>query len=163
MNQVNFSGGIYEQHKLCCVVSQCTDEGCDLNVHGWTIPPLAVLDGTTYQRIHMLAGPLCDFVVLGHSTRSFICAVEMKGGANLDAKHAIDQIQAGLRLTETMVSQEDVDHWVPVLLRHPGAGNFWDLRILNSHRAKVKFHKEEKTVERRDCGCSLDDILGFGP
>ena len=87
----------------------------------------------------------------------------MKGGANLDAKHAIDQIQAGLRLTEAIVSQQDVDHWVPVLLRHPGAGNFWDLRILNSQRAKVTFHKEEKTVERHDCGCSLYDILGFGP
>ena len=163
MIQPAFPDPVYQQHKFCCVMSQCSDEGCDLDVRGWAIPPLTVIEGTTYQSIHKPGGPLCDFTLFGRSSQSFVCAIEMKGGHNLEAGHAIDQIQAGLQLAESMASNRDVDWWVPVLLRHPGSGSYWDFRLLLSNRSRVKFHGRAKTVEQHDCGCSLESILGFGP
>ena len=137
MTRSKFPDRISEQHPYCCLVSGCSEEGCELNIEGWAIPPLIVIGGTQYQSNHGHNGPLCDFTLFGTIPTSFVCAIEMKGGNNLDAKHAVEQIQAGLAIAESLSTTEEVDHWFPILLHHRGAGNFWDKRFLSSNNAFV--------------------------
>ena len=163
MSRNTFPEHKFQLHRDCCLVSECEDECCVLNVEGWPIPPLTLIKGGEYQSNHRFRGPLCDFIIFGRSTKRFVCAVEMKGGQNLDAKHAVEQIQAGLKVAESMVHPSEYDNWYPVLLRFDDAGNSWDKRYLASNRAYVRFHGVRARVELHECGCRLADILGFGP
>ena len=147
------------QHKSCCLVSDCTDEGCELDTSGWSEPQLFVIGGTPFQRVHHFNDPLCDFTLFGLDSRRFVCAVEMKGGRNLDAKHAVQQIQGGLTIAAEIFSGEEVDVWHPILLCHRGPDRFADKRFLLSGDNFVEFHGRRKLVELHRCGCSLSDVL----
>ena len=151
-----------ELHPYCCLASECIDEGCELNIEGWPVPPLTVIGGTQYQSNHTHEGPLCDFTLFGRDPWRFVCAVEMKSGFNLDAKHAVAQIQEGLAIAEANFAKDEVERWYPVLLHNCGAGNFFDKRFLLSNRAYVKFHGDRVRVELHECGSRLSDILGEG-
>ena len=163
MIEGTFPDKIIQQHLNCCLVPECEDECCELMVDGWSIPPLALIRGRDYQHFHRLKGPLCDFTIFGRSSKRFVCAIEMKGGNNLQAKHAVEQIQAGLLIAESMVQPGEYDNWYPILLRFDDAGNDWDIRFLASPNAYVRFHGARARVELHECGSRLDDILGFGP
>ena len=113
MIQGTFPDKIFQQHLNCCLVSDCEDECCELMVDGWSIPPLTLIRGGDYQRTHRPKGPLCDFTIFGRSSKRFVCAVEMKGGNNLETKHAVEQIQAGLLIAESMVQPGEVRLLVP--------------------------------------------------
>ena len=146
-------------HQGCCLVSCCSDEGCVLDVSGWSEPRLAVIGGTRYQRAHNFNDPLCDFTLFGRDSGRFVCAVEMKGGRNLEAKHAIQQIQGGLTIAEQMFGSDEVDIWHPILLCHGYPSNWWDIRFLSSGNNVVEFHGQRKRVELQECGTSLNDLL----
>ena len=158
MTASNFPERVSEQHPYCCTVSKCIDEGCELNIEGWPIPPLIIIGGDQYQRAHRAGGALCDFTLFGRSPERFVCAVEMKGGKNLDAKHAVDQIKGGLAIAESNFAKGEVDRWYPVLL-HRYEGNYFDKRFLFSSNAIVAFHGEKLRVEMHKCGSCLSDIL----
>ena len=159
MTEMSFPDRISQQHTQCCLVTQFDDEGCELSLDGWTGAQFCAIGGTQYQSNHWYKGPLCDFLLFGSSPVPFVCALEMKGGKNLDAKHAVDQIQAGLSIAESNLTKDEIDRWYPILLHHRDAGNFWDLRLLASSKAIVKFHGDRRRVERHECGSHLGDIV----
>ena len=153
-----FPGRVLEKHNNCCLVSRCADEGCEMDVSGWPEPFLVVIGGTPYQSAHHVNHPLCDFTVFGRDSRRFVCAVEMKSGKNLHAKHAIQQIQGGLAIASDIFGEDEVDVWHPILLCH-GVENSWDKRFLASGNNFVEFHGQRKLVELHRCGRSLNDVL----
>ena len=157
-----FPAQVRIQHDNCCLVSRCADEGCELDISGWPEPLLVVIGGSRYQRAHDFNDALCDFTLFGRDSRRFVCAVEMKGGKNLNAKHAIQQIQSGLTIAAEIFGGDEVDVWHPILLCHGEPYRFADRRYLSSGNNVVEFHGQRKRVELHKCGCSLNDLLSFG-
>ena len=143
-----------------CVVDRCEDQGCELALDGLDPDRLATIGGTNYQAEHRFNGGLCDFIVFGDDGQRFICAAELKGGANLDAREALDQIKNGLCLAEEHAGDHPVESWFPLLLHDQVNPRSRQVRFLNSNQ--VEFRGERRRIRVVPCVSHLRPIVRPG-
>ena len=95
-------------------------------------------------------------MIFGRLSEEFICAAELKGGRNPEVPKAVRQIQGGLELARSILSNRTIERWYPVLsFRGKMKGN--DLRTLQTRT--VAFGGKKKLIDRIDCGSSLLNYL----
>ena len=155
MTSPKFAETVHTQYHDCCLTNCYENEGCRIDIGGFNSGSLITIHGTKYQHClkHQKPGRLCDRLIFGRlASRDFVCAAELKGGKNLHASVAIDQIQNGLTLAHGMLSNQSTVDWYPLLFYRGGLRGH-GLRLLGSR--KVSFGGKKKLVERVDCGSSL--------
>ena len=147
---------IRNEHLDCCITETYEDEGCRLDVSGLSRPSLTTIDGSDYQANHPWEGRLCDRIIVGQSNGNFVCAVELKGGRNILMSEAIDQIQRGLDLADSLLQALAPKNWYP-LLAYSGSMSGRERDLLRNKR--VRFRGGTARVDRIDCGASLRRCL----
>ena len=154
MTSSQFLQEVRTRHQDGCVVDRCEDQGCELVLNGFDPNRLSTIRGTNYQAEHRFNGRLCDFIVFGDDGQRFICAAELKGGANFRPRLAFDQIQNGLTVTDDNSGEHTVDVWFPLLLY---SGPKPKLRFFLANQ--VEFRGERKTIQVEPCGSQLKPIV----
>ena len=157
MTSPRFAEVVYNQYRDCCLTDSYEDEGCKIDVSGFNPGSLTTIHGTKHQDCskHQRPGRLCDRLIFGrvdNLNRDFVCAAELKGGRNLDASVAIEQIQNGLTLAHGMLGNRSTVDWYPLLF-YGGRLRGHGLDLLRSR--KVSFGGKKRLVDRVDCGASL--------
>ena len=149
--------GIRRTHRDCCITDSYEDEGCRLDMRGLPQETLTTIHGSNYQANHRWPGRLCDRIIIGESGNGFVCAVEFKGGNNIDMSVAIEQIQRGLELAAAMLPGQQPGKWRPLLL-YSGSRGKREQKLLM--RNKVAYKGQKVRVDCIDCGASLLNYLG---
>ena len=147
---------IRNEHLGCCITESYEDEGCRLDVSGLPRASLTTINGSDYQANHPWEGRLCDRIIVGRSNGDFVCAVELKGGHNIPMSEAIDQIQRGLDLADSLLQARSPGNWYP-LLAYSGSMSGREKVLLRTKR--VRFRGRRARVNRIDCGASLGSYL----
>ena len=157
MTSSQFLQEVRTRHQDGCVVDRCEDQGCELVLNGFDPNRLATIGGTNYQAEHRFNGRLCDFIVFGDDGQRFICAAELKGGANFSPSWAFDQIQNGLNVADDIAREHTIDSWFPLLL------HAWDILPWRKARYflanQVEFRGERRTIQAEPCGSELKPIV----
>ena len=157
MTSPKFAETVHNQYHDCCLTNCYEDEGCRIDIGGFNSGSLTTIHGTKHQHClkHRSPGRLCDRLIFGqldNLNRDFVCAAELKGGKNLDASVAINQIQSGLTLAHGMLGNRPTVDWYPLLF-YGGKLRGHGLDLLRSRR--VSFRGKKKLVERVHCGSNL--------
>lgn len=143
-------------HGPCCLVTTCRDGNCRL-----TIPrkgPLGIISGTAYQKEHLDAEPLCDFVCFWEAgDKRYVVAVELKG--TIKAQHVLRQLQAGASIAEDVISAEEVI-FGPVLATSAGVHTM-QLRVLR--RDRITFRGRRHLTKLARCGDDLAKLIATMP
>ena len=160
MTAEEFISHVRDQHSQCCLTDRCEDQGCELRLDGLDSGALAIIGGSGYQARHNYRDRLCDFILFIPGPGCILCAVELKGGSNLDPHEVLKQVQDGLNIASEMLGDETVDAWRPIVLFDKEGLRQQDVRYLNANH--VEFRNERKNLERKDCGSLLTDILTVG-
>ena len=160
MKPPQFVETIRNQYRDCCLTDSYEDEGCRINIAGFSPSALTTIHGTQNQNCpnHRRPGRLCDRLIFGRLdslNRDFVCAAELKGGNNLDASVAINQIQSGLNLAHSVLDNQSTVTWYPLLV-YSGSSKGHGLNLLRSRR--VSFRGKKQLVDRINCGSNL---LGY--
>ena len=138
----------------CCLTDSYVEPNCRIDTSGFDEPNLATIHGDQNQGCpnHRVANRLCDRLIFGRLTTDFVCAAELKGGRNPEVPKAIAQIQGGLNLASSILRNQTVERWYPLLFsRGKMKGN--DLRTLQTRT--VSFGGKKRLVDRIDCGSNL--------
>ncbi len=121
---------------------------------------LVMLDGLKYQRSHHYQGKLCDRIIFGQWARGdFVCAVEFKGGRNIDVDEALEQIQNGLNVASELLPGQTPDDWYPILLYRGRLKGAETTKLRARHVSFQAQRRESSPVIKRDCGSSLIGIM----
>ena len=147
---------IRRAHQDCCLTDCYTDEGCGLDVRDIPLASLTTIHGSHHQARHNRPGRLCDRVIIGESGDGFVCAVEFKGGNNIDMSGAIEQIQGGLRLAAELLPGQPPGKWHPLLL-YSGSMGPREKDLLR--KTRVGYKGSKALVDRLNCGASLLNYL----
>jgi len=151
---------IRNTHKDCCLTDSYEENNCGLNVSGVDGNSLTTIHGSKYQaqgdRRHPNRGRLCDRVIFGRTDEDFLCAAEFKGGQSADVSVAIDQIQGGLDLADSLLTGREIGWW-PAFLIYSGSMPKQESAVLG--RKKVAYKGRKRNVRRLDCGSRLLDYL----
>ena len=161
MTSPKFAETVHNQYHDCCLTDCYEDEGCRIDIGGFNPGSLTTIHGTKHQHClkHRSPGRLCDRLIFGrldNLNRDFVCAAELKGGKNLDASVAINQIQGGLTLAHRVLGNRATVDWYPLLF-YRGKLRGHALKLLRSRRAS--FGGKKKLVDWVDCGSSLLSCL----
>lgn len=147
-------------HSRCCLTKRSGERNCSLNIRGFDPSSLVMLDGTLYQAEHSYMDRLCDRIVFGRwQGISFVSAVELKGGRNVDLGQAIEQIQNGLSVAADSLSGHEVENWFPVLLFRGGLRAIGTTKLRTRPVTLPTRQRNNSEVIKRDCGSSLAAIL----
>lgn len=147
-------------HSQCCLTRKSGEKGCTLNTSGFDPQSLVMIDGSLYQKAHSYEGKLCDRIAFGqHEGTTFVCAVELKSGRNVDLGQAIEQIQNGLSVAADSLSGHEVENWYPVLLFRGGLGAIGTTKLRTRLVTLPTRQRNPSEVIKRDCGSSLAAIL----
>ena len=96
---------IRREHEECCVVTNCRDRNCSLDLRGLDGDSMVIINGSMYQKAHNPAGKLCDRIILSGEQGGFVCAVELKGGRSQPSiPPIVEQIQAGIVLADELLN-----------------------------------------------------------
>ena len=152
MTMASNIAGIRRDHSDCCITDSYVDEGCRLEIGGLPKQSLMAIDGSRYQANHPWQGRLCDRIMIGHTQRNFVSAIELKGGRNIIMSDAINQIQRGLDLASSLLQVLSPDNWYPLLV-YSGSMSGREKDLLRNK--KVSFRGGKARVDRIDCGSSL--------
>ena len=117
---------------------------------------LTTLHGTNYQRNHGWQGRLCDRIIFGELNGHFVCAAELKGGRSADISIAIEQIQGGLNLADTLLPSNLPVKWYPLLL-YSGSMPRGERDVFL--KKTVSFRGGKIVVARLNCGARLTYYL----
>lgn len=147
---------IRRAHQNCCLTDSYEDEGCGLDVRGIPLASLTTIHGSNHQARHNRPGRLCDRIIIGESGNGFVCAVEFKGGNNIDMSVAIEQIQEGLNLAADLLPGQPPGKWHPLLL-YSGSMRPTGTKLLTDK--KVSYKGRTARVDRINCGSSLLNYL----
>ena len=142
-------------HNDCCIDHSAhyfEDEDTRLSISGLQRNSLTALNGTNYQSNHPWEGRLCDRIVIGQSNGNFVCAVELKGGDNIDMSVAINQIQRGLDLLASLLQGASPRKWYPILVY---SGSMSDRAKGLLRNKKVKYSGRTAFVDRLGRGSNL--------
>ena len=147
-------------HSRCCLTRKSGERNCSLNIRGFDPSSLIMLDGTQYQTQHGYRSRLCDRIVFGRwQGISFVSAVELKGGKNVDVGQAVDQIQNGLTVAADTLSGHSVAGWYPILLFSGHLGGIGTTKLRTGQIALPTASRNPSEIIKRDCGTSLAAIL----
>lgn len=157
MTSPRFAETIRSQYDGCCLTDSYEDEGCRIDISGFYPGTLAAIHGTQNQACHrhQRPGKLCDRLIFGRLdslNRNFVCAAELKGGKNVHASVAIEQIQSGLSLAHELLGNPSTVAWYPLLF-YGGKLKGHALKLLQ--QKQVTFDGKKRLVDRVDCGSSL--------
>lgn len=139
-----------------CTAPSCKEKNCALQLDNATPNSLAIIHGTKYQKAYGLVEKLCDRMVFCAQHGFILAVVELKGGGNIKMSDAIQQIQEGLAVADSILDGRPVAQWLPVLL-YGGSMKPYETKLLQSK--SVKFREERKVIIKRDCGAKLSAIL----
>ena len=156
MTQESAMSRIHSEHLDCCLTDSYEENRCRLNVSEAIRSSLTTIHGTDYQSSHGWRGRLCDRIIFGTFGGNFVCAVELKGGQSADMSVAIEQIQGGLNLADSLLQPQVLDEWYPLLL-YSGSVPRKEKDVLQ--RKLVTYRGNKVRVDRIDCGASLQDYL----
>ncbi len=153
--------GIREAHKKCCLTDSCKERGCGLNLAGLDRASLTMIHGSKYQdrkdSRHPHEGKLCDRVIFGKAGGDFLCTAEFKGGKKTRGiSDAIDQIQGGLNLADSLLPGKDVSRWCALLVYRGGTHK---LEIGVMRNTEVTYKGRKKLVRQVASGSRLLDCL----
>ena len=147
-------------HRNCCITDSYEENNCGLNLGGLDRTALIAIHGTRYQaerdHRHFIRGRLCDRVIFGRADEEFLCAVELKGGRSADVSIAIDQIQGGLNLADSLLAGTEIKWW-RALLAYSGSIPRQESAVLG--RKTVVYKGRKRNVRRINCGSRLLDYL----
>lgn len=159
MTLESVTASIRESHSNCCIdqsVNHFEDERCRLDIRGIQRSSLTALNGTNYQSHHTWQGRLCDRIIIGQSPGNFVCAVELKGGNNIDMSLAINQIQRGLDLLASLLQNASPRNWYPLLV-YSGSMSERAKGLLRNKR--VRYRGRTALVDRVEHNSSLLNYL----
>lgn len=156
MTQESAVSRIHREHRDCCLTDSYEENHCRLNISGSIGSSLTTIHGSDYQASHNWPGRLCDRIIFGAFRGNFLCAVELKGGHSADMSVAIDQIQGGLNLADSLLQTQALEEWYPLLL-YSGSMPRRERDVLQ--RKLVTYRGKRVRVDRMDCGSSLLDYL----
>ena len=161
MTSPKFAETIRSRYHDCCLTDSYEDEGCRIDISGFTPGSLTTIHGSKHQHClkhkHRSPRRLCDRLIFGRlASRDFVCAAELKGGKNLDASVAREQIQSGLILAHGALGNRSKVGWYPLLF-YRGRLRGHGLQLLRTRT--VSFGREKRLVDRVDCGSSLRSYL----
>ena len=161
MTLPQFSVTIRNEYRDCCLTDSYEDAGCRIDISGFNPRALTTIHGTQNQNCpkHRQPGRLCDRLIFGRVDswgRDFVCAAELKGGNNLDAPVAIEQIQSGLSLAQVLLNSPSTVIWYPLLF-YSGSLKGHGLNLLRNRR--VSFRGRKRLVDKVNCGSNLHRYL----
>ena len=160
MNQDDIVEHIRNTHLRCCLTKKSGENRCSLNTRGFGDESLVMLDGSKYQKAHDYSGKLCDRIVFGHwGERRFVCAVELKGGRNVDVSEAVNQIRNGLLVAADSLLGHSIAGWYPILLFSGRLGGTGTTKLRTSQITLPTTRRNSSEVIKKDCGSSLSAIL----
>ena len=88
-----------------------------------------------------------------------MCAVELKGGRNLDVNEALEQIQNGLNVAYELLPGHTPDSWYPIPL-YSGRLRGEETTKLRARQVSFRSRRRELSpVIKSDCGSSLIRIM----
>lgn len=133
----------------CCRVDRCREgKGCHV-----VLPAKArCYSGSQIQSHHAetAGAPLCDCLVLwSRGRRKHVAVVELKSGT-VQAGHAVEQLQNGARLAESICDGSEV---FDVLLTCVGRLRAVEINVLR--RKRVRFFGREYLVRIERCGVRI--------
>ena len=146
---------IRDQHKSC-VTTSCNENKCSFQLDSESAGSRAIIHGGKYQKHYNFNGKLCDRIVFCEVHGLILAAVELKGGDRIRLSEAIEQIQNGLDVADSILERHAVAGWLPLLI-YSGGMKPDETRLLRTK--SVKFRNENKNVIRRDCGTRLSQVL----
>ncbi len=119
-----------------------------------------MLNGTRYQREHNYSDRLCDRIVFGHREgKYFVCAVELKGGKNVDVGEAVEQIRNGLLVAAHCLAGHSAATWYPILLFSGHLGVIGTTKLRTSQITLPDIRGNLPEIIKRNCGTTLAAIL----
>jgi hypothetical protein len=146
---------IRDQHKSC-VTTSCNENKCSFQLDSESAGSRAIIHGGKYQKHYNFNGKLCDRIVFCEVHGLILAAVELKGGDRIRLSEAIEQIQNGLDVADSILGQKDVADWLPLLI-YSGRMKPAETKLLTNK--SVKFRGKPKNVIKRDCGTKLSEVL----
>ena len=151
---------IRSDHQDCCLTDSYEENNCGLNFSGLDTSSLTTIHGSKYQaqedRHHTNRGRLCDRVIFGKGDEYFLCAAEFKGGLSADISVAIDQVQGGLVLADSLLTGREISWWRAFIV-YSGSMPKQESAVLG--KKKVSYKGRKRNVRRIDCGSRLLDHL----
>ena len=148
--------GLIRQNHHYCITHSCSERGCRLQLDDVDRGSLAIINGTQYQNYHNSTHKLCDRIVFSRDRGFLLFAVELKSGKNVRVSDAIEQIQNGLTIAESVLGNQTVAAWFPTLLFNGRLAQD-DANLLRTRQ--VRFRREPKVIMKRNCGTRLSALL----
>lgn len=136
------------------VADSCSKRGCVFSLDSLNRRP-TVIDADRYAALTGHRGEICDYFVFPATPEILAVAVEMKAGG-VDARHAVRQLAAGARVTETMTQGRNVASFYPLLLSQ-AVGHPSEVKLLG--KSKVQFRGRNYPVIRKRCGVKLSAVM----
>ncbi len=149
-----FIKSIRDQHKSC-VTASCNENRCSFQLDGVSAGSRAIIHGSKYQKQNNFTQKLCDRIVFCELHGLILAAVELKGGGRVRLSEAIEQIQNGLDVADSILGQHTVSRWLPLLI-YSGHMTLAETKLLTNK--SVKFRGNPKNVIRQNCGTKLSEI-----
>lgn len=156
MNPESTPAEIRNSHQDCCVTNSYDENGCRLNMEGLAASAVVTLHGSNYQSKHIWQGRLCDRIIFGRLDLNFVCAAELKAGQSADVSTAIEQIQGGLNLANSLLPGGWAAKWHPLFV-YSGSMPKPEVNVLQ--KKQVSFGGRKALVSRINCGSRLRDNL----
>ncbi len=150
---------VREEHRGCCLTTNCRERACSMGLRGFDGNSLAIIHGSRYQRAHRFTLRLCDRIIFSSEYDGFVGAVELKSGRSLPKlSPVIDQIRGGLLVAEQLLNGHPVPDWYPILAYsgHMGPTSGTALR---ANASLVRFQDSSRQVIRRDCNSELAFVV----
>lgn len=132
--------------------------GCSLSLRDAPSKRIIVDFDKPMRRVRTQDDARCDylFVAEAEDRLGWVLPIEMKGG-NVDATHALRQLQAGARETEKIVPQDTEFRFRPVLAF--GTLHKAQLNRMKDPRNQIRFRGITEAARLIRCGTPLTNVL----
>ena len=135
-------------------VERCNKDNCSLGLDGLDQDNRVIMDCDRYPAISN--NLRCDYVLFYDEGQVHSAPVEFKG-KNTRTRKAIQQLQEGARLAETLMRPQDVRVCVPILL-HRGMRR-QEINVLKKRSPKIEFRGKRFTVRIGRCGSQFAQLV----
>ena len=162
MTTTQVLNSIRDAHRDCCIIDNCRDHGCSVNLTGISPESLVIIHGERHRQKHGDPGlKIADRIIFANLPNFLATVIELKGGNSIrrrDIRDAVEQVQMGVRVVERLLPARQIANLTPTLfLAYSGSMSRRDSTYLKDNR--ITFRGSRIPLVRVNCGASLVDIL----
>ena len=156
MTLTDFIGWIRQEHP-CCVVTSATERRCTLRLTNFGTHPLAIINGTHYQKNHLASGKLADRIIFSGREGGLVCVAELKSGS-WKARDTIEKVRKGFDLAGRLLVSMNVQINLSVpLVLSPRRIDPGDRRLVENN--PIGLPESRRRLVHSHCGTDLAEII----